>query len=1538
MVLVFVISYALPINNALAESSIESNGSIKIASSDTKGHWAEGQINKWLERKIVKGYADQSFHPNNEVTRAEFLAIINRVLGLKGGANASFSDVAKDAWYAEDVAKGSSAGIINGYSDQTFRPNQKMARQDAAVILARAFHLASKKDAAVIFKDEALIQSYAKSAVQALAEQAYLTGYQDQSFGSDRLITRAETVALVDRLVAEIYQNSGTFETATIKGNVVVNTDKVILKNTIIEGNLYLAAGIAQGDSTLDHVTVKGKTVITGGGSHSIHVDDSALGEVVVDKQDNDIRVEAVGSTTIENIFLQSSVRLEGNTTGSGGIQKVTIPQNGSPTSATLSGNFKNVEVGSSNASLNLEDGTVGTITVNAPSKLNVGQNTVVNKMTVNESAGGSKIQVRGTIKEADIKAANTEINGKKAEIGSGFVVNGDAGIKQKPTETSTAVTTTTNNGSTPNSPSIWTLAWSDEFNGSTIDTSKWGFDIGRGPDNNGWGNNEIEYYTNDERNVKLENGSLVITAVKDEINTVAGALYTSSRLVTKGKHAQKYGKIEVRAKTPEGTGLWPAIWMLPEDNKYGTWAASGEIDIMENMGRLPNTVSGTLHYGEQYPKNTHSGKSYIFPNNGKVTDYHVYSVEWEPGEFRWYVDGNLYQTQNDWYSKNSNQGANYAYPAPFDQAFHLVLNLALGGDFDGNLLPADSLFPAKMEVDYVRMYDLTGRAYRQPTIPVLNKENLPAEAKTALPDGNLVYNHNYDQDDGTISNLINPNTSTVANTDYWSLFTGAGGNGSVSVDTIGNRNYAKMEISNAGSQSYSVQLLNTVSIGKGHYYKLSFDAKSTANRSIIARVTGGATRGFVAYSLPINASLNDQLQHYELSFQMKQDTDILARTEFNVGLDNHTVWIGNVRVEEIDGIATEYDAEKTPLNGSGNRIYNGTFDQGDQTRMNYWHVTTANGAVAVPSVSEADRYLNLAITNKGSGAKGDIKLLQKGVYLINNQTYELTFNASSNTETTVDVELLSKDGLTSYAKETIALDNSTSLRTVVLGTMSAATDHEAQLIFHLGGAATTIQMDNILLKQTSLFIDPSIKLFPLVNGGFTGTLLPWERINVDGTATATLVDDGVKIAVAPYTGTLTYGMMLIQSGLSMKNALTYTVEFDARSSVDRKIEFILENAGYTRFFDQTVSLTNKMTHFSYEFTMSSNDPLTAKFLLGKVGDTAINVNHDIYIDNVNVEVKGAKQYANILTNGTVDNNADGWGSFFDGTGSLAQDHGELKAALTGTGGANWASQIDQVGFTLTGGKSYMLSFDARSSVDRTIEVAVEHKGGDYTKYLDKYVDLSKDGMHSYNLTFTMPATDAGAHVNFLLGLIKGDVIGAHDVFLDNISLVEVSMPVITPAEGHALLNGTFDTDLSHWQTYSDAGGTAAVIDGQMEYTVYSPGAEVYSNQLKQSGLKLEQGSSYTVTFDVYGTAARAIKVDFENTEYYHYVDLYNNGHSTSPQIDVSTDKETVTFDFTMTSATDTNAVLVFLFGKIGNVPSTTHKVYLDNIKIVKQP
>lgn len=249
----------------------------------------------------------------------------------------------------------------------------------------------------------------------------------------------------------------------------------------------------------------------------------------------------------------------------------------------------------------------------------------------------------------------------------------------------------------TPSDPAVagMNLLWQDEFSGTALDTGKWNYEQGyyitSDPNSWGWGNAELQHYTNSTQNVFLQNGQLNIKAINEPKSFPQDpsryAQYSSGKINTKDHLSFQYGRVDIRAKLPTGNGIWPALWMLPEDAAYGAWAASGEIDIMEAKGRLPGTTSGAVHFGGQWPVNRYiSGEYHFSEGQTFANDYHVYSIVWEEDNVKWYVDGKFFFKVNreQWYSVAAPNNPN----APFDQPFYLIMNLAVGGHFDGGLSP----------------------------------------------------------------------------------------------------------------------------------------------------------------------------------------------------------------------------------------------------------------------------------------------------------------------------------------------------------------------------------------------------------------------------------------------------------------------------------------------------------------------------------------------------------------------------------------------------------------------------------------------------------------------------------------------------------------------------------------------------------------------------------------------------------------------------------------------------------------------------------
>ena len=240
----------------------------------------------------------------------------------------------------------------------------------------------------------------------------------------------------------------------------------------------------------------------------------------------------------------------------------------------------------------------------------------------------------------------------------------------------------------TPDAYAGMTLVWQDEFGGTTLDETSWTSETG----NNGWGNNELQNYTSRPENAYLSDGKLIIEARQESFG---GSNYTSARLITAGKREFAFGRVDVRAKLPEGQGIWPAIWMLGADIFTEGWPSCGEIDIMELVGHEANKIHGTAHWGPQGSPSINRGNAFTLSGENYSKEFHVFSVIWENNKIRWYVDDNLFFTLED-----SDVGSLY----PFNDEFFFILNIAVGGNWPGNP-DATTVFPQRMFVDYIRMF-----------------------------------------------------------------------------------------------------------------------------------------------------------------------------------------------------------------------------------------------------------------------------------------------------------------------------------------------------------------------------------------------------------------------------------------------------------------------------------------------------------------------------------------------------------------------------------------------------------------------------------------------------------------------------------------------------------------------------------------------------------------------------------------------------------------------------------------------------------------
>jgi len=383
---------------------------------DIDGHWAEAQIERWIERGIVKGYEDGTFKPENPIKRCEFAALMNRTFGFVEKAEVNFSDIEGTEWFVEDIAKAVAAGYMKGDAEGTFRPNDPIARQEAALVLARIYELGDqgKKH---LFKDLDEIASWSFWAVMAVVDAGLMEGYPDGTFGPKNPIKRSETVTVLDRLVAEIFTEKGVYgkedSTTTIAGNAHVLADGVEIQNAKITGDLLIAQSVGDGTVILDNVTVDGNVKVQGGGKDSIILKDSKIGSLEVVKKD--VRIVITGGAEIAEVYVRVPSTIVQEEVEGEGVAVLIIEELIGEGVVTISGNFEEIRIIGEGARVAILDGQVENLYIEAPEAIvELGSDATIVNLVVDEPA---EVAGTGSITNATINASGTVIEPEPENI-----------------------------------------------------------------------------------------------------------------------------------------------------------------------------------------------------------------------------------------------------------------------------------------------------------------------------------------------------------------------------------------------------------------------------------------------------------------------------------------------------------------------------------------------------------------------------------------------------------------------------------------------------------------------------------------------------------------------------------------------------------------------------------------------------------------------------------------------------------------------------------------------------------------------------------------------------------------------------------------------------------------------------------------------------------------------------------------------------------------------------------------------------------------
>ncbi|AEI42402.1 carbohydrate binding domain-containing protein [Paenibacillus mucilaginosus] len=1566
---------------------------------DLSQHWSAAEVVKWVDAKVLEGYPDGTFRPDAPITRAEFVSVLQRLFGFRisaSGGQAAFTDIEADAWYKETVTAALRQGYVSGYPDNTFRPNAPITREEAAVLAARMFRLEARHDGEgtmLPYPDADRISGFARNAAEAMLAEGSITGYPDGTFRPQEPITRAETVSLLKRLTGEVFHKQGTYGKAESMPNAIVNAPGIKLSDAAIAGRLYLTEGLGGGDVVLERVQVKGVTHIGGGGS--VQLTDSTFGTVVIKKQEQEIRVTAAGTTTVERLEVRSEALVEAV---SSGMKDVLIHTEGPNDTVTLSGSFGRVEVAS------------------ADSHVVVTAGSTIGELHILEGAKGTKVESAGALRSLLVDADGVSLNGKMiakgaswkdvkpqggnnspgsggsdpgdgddgsgggSEPGEGDDDSGggsdpgdgdddsgggsDPGDGDDDSDQGLAYTVqagklhgttridalagegrhlavkvshevlpqpaagdkapadrTVHNPYVPGSDisgvdavtnkyiglyeldsnqrvmgyrlielgadqiaaEAWKLRWADEFDQPGIDPAKWNFIEGGG----GYGNNELQNYTNRPENARVEDGSLVIEAREESFG---GSPYTSSKLTSQGKGEWTYGRYEIRAKLPAGQGIWPAIWMMPADETlYGPWPSSGEIDIMELLGHRPGQIFGTLHYGK--PKEE-TQASYILPGNkGFDDDYHVFAIEWEPGEIRHYVDGILYSRMNDWFSHNSNEAAAYTYPAPFDRDFYMQLNLAVGGNWPGNP-DATTTFPQRMLVDYVRVYELDGMYRSAGTRP---KHEVVLREPAA--DGNYIINGRFEN--GLDAWQFQPFAPPA------DLFDGTG---DVAVD----QGAARITIGQEGSQTYAVQFVQPqIPLEKGASYRLTFDARSDGERTMVTGISG-PERSYTRYLDDQSVVLNSELQRYTYDFEMKAETDGSARLEFNLGkAGTRPVWISNVKLTQTEAPDPNPVKEVLP---DGNYIYNGTFDQGDDRKM-FWDFLTVDGAEADFGVtngrlgSHLVRELKVDVKKEGPHASS-VAVSQNNLSLDKASAYSVMFSARAESPRSMEWNMKAVDPQNIVFLSERKLELTPEMKNFQVDFATADSDGplNAKLELLLGNALGSVYLDNVRLVKRGAPTE--------VNG--------WTHMEADQYWGM----QGIQVGADGTVGYLDTGDYF-EFKLNVSQAGNYLVQSRLASDIGES---------FARLTWRDAN-RNVMGTQDYGIGRTGGWDTYRTMDLGQVHLTPGVYYLEISGDKFNTDWVELSPF--LIDNGGFDEGLQGW-DYFEAdwlpgvSPSFAEaKDGKLQVSISDPGTEEWNIQVKQPGRSLLKGRSYTVSFDVYSTMERNILVVIQHDGTQdnvWTPYYENMIHLDGTQQHVEDAFIMQHDSDPSALFQFALGQ-TGAISVSHAVYIDNVVLKERA--AIQPQGINLLPNSDFSQGTSGWASYSPEADQLMVsaAEEQLKIDIGTPGSNPWDRQVFLEGVAFQEGYNYTLTFKA-RTTKTPRKMNVSTGRLSGAPDYVWTGYH-SEIIDLTAEAQTHTVNFDVRQPTNHSGRVSLELGNIDGGDSGGLSVYIDDIRLV---
>lgn len=1043
-------------------------------------------------------------------------------------------------------------------------------------------------------------------------------------------------------------------------------------------------------------------------------------------------------------------------------------------------------------------------------------------------------------------------------------------------------------------------LKWKDDFNGDSLNKADWNVETHEP----GWVNSEWQAYVDSADNIQVKDGKLLLKPIKT-VDKDGNASYTSGRINTQGRHDFKYGYFECRAKVPTGKGYLPAFWMMPTDeNLYGQWPKCGEIDIMEVMGQETNKAYGTIHYGEPHAQS--QGTYSVSAADNFADNYHTYAVDWEPGKITWYIDGIKYHEESDWFSAKENQGT-VAYPAPFDQPFYMILNLAVGGSWVGYPDESTTYDDQQFAIDYVKVYqkDSYDENVKKPEKEVIFKE--------ADTNGNYITNGEF-----SVAEDLSDDVD-------WKFLTAEGGKGSAKIE---NKEIV-ISTTEAGKQDYSIQLVQpNLPIRKGGTYTVSFDAYADATRTMKVDVSA-PDRSFARYLADTDVDLTTQKQTYTYTFKMEKADDANGRLEFNLGKTASTaaVHITNVKVT-WDG-KRDTGNEKTIL-ADGNSVYNGSFQEGEN-RLGYWDIVNdANASVSVTDLADGRR---LKVTSAAGTESGKVLVGQKDLALMNGTNYVLSFSSQAAAAKSMNVTVAGK-------KYTAELDNEKKSYSFKFTQDSDNKDISFDL-----GLGTTVWLDDVRIDEDTLIKNGSF------NAGFSG----YEVYCHEDASETHVVDSQTEQNAADFTikntGDADWKIQLKQNNVKLENGKCYRLSMKMKSSLDRTVSYALQRNGavhktssggedWTPYCQKTVSLTNDYQIFSSTFKMTEETDDGTIFNIA-MGGGNITQQHRICIDDIVLEEIDESELEpevrgdNLLKNTTFSDNAQNW--------DINRWNGDRKEMATtetvndgivfhisDVGTADWNIQLKQGGINLEHGCDYRLAFKVTSTESRTIKVGFMDKNTE-NWYGGSDVSLEKNREKNVVCKFTMTKdTDAESLMLISMGKIKGEDTPVSDITLSDFYLEKLEASAITPKPLNENLfkNAELNSD-GVWETaiYGGAEGDSKIRNGTAIFHLTKLGTDDWAPQFKQVDLQIEQGCTYRLSMNVNSTIARDIifKVQQNGEPYTTYLQETKA---------LSVGDNNINIEFTMNFVSDAKALFCAAMG--AQEISDEHTLTFSNMSLVK--